>query len=232
MSAIVIFAGLGCGTLLAAAGLVAWNGCQQVPGLSQAVRVIRWLAGGLLLIGAVLAWQGEDSLSTPALRLMLMAAWVAPPEIHRRSRSSRGSLMLILPALVLAGAGLFWTIESAQTETNSLPATLAELTVITCGGLGARALGHALSEITASTPQVEWPSAVAYVLLTLLVSGTAMANLWQRGALWGGSTSEGGLAGAWLAWGAAWMGPRQRPRLRAVVVAVTALLLIVLAVRY
>ena len=235
----VIFTGLACGTLLAAVGLVLWKGFQQTPGLSHAVQVVGWLAGGLLLIGAVLAWRGDHSLSAPPLRLVLMAAMAAPPQIrHRRnapSSSPWGNVMLILPALMLAGTGLFWisgSIGADGTEMSGPPVTLVELAAAFCGGLGARALGEALSEIAASTPQVEWPSAAAYTLLTLLAGGTALVNLWQRGSVWGGTASEGGIAEAWLAWSAAWLGPRQPPRLRAALTAVAASLLIVLAAAY
>jgi len=226
MPAIAIFTGLACGMLLSAVGLVLWDGFRQMTGLSQAVQVVGWLAGGLLLIGALLAWWGGRSLSAPALRLTLMAALAAPPRICRRPRSSWGSLMLILPAPVLAGAALFWASEPVVTGADSLPVALAELAVIICGGLGARALGEGLREIVASTPQVEWPSAAAHALLTLLVGGTALVNLWQRGAVWGGTTGEVRLAGAWLTWSAARLGPRQPPRLRAVLIAVVAAILI------
>lgn len=233
MLVIVIPTGLACGMLLAASGLILWGGFKRMPpGLPYAVQIIRWLAGGLLLIGAVLAWPEEHSLFTPTLRLTLMAALAAPPEIHRRSHSSWDNLMPILPALILAGTSLFWTTEPIETGAGSLPVIMVELAIITCGGLGARALGHALSEITTSTLQVEWPSAAAYTLLTLLISSTAMVNLWQRGTIWGWTTGESRLAGAWLAWSAAWMGPRRPPRLRTVLIAVAASLLIILAIGY
>jgi len=239
--AVVICTGLACGTLLAAVGLALWGGFRQVPGLSHAMRAIGWLAGGFLLIGALLAWQGDHGLSAPALRLTLMAALAALPEIHRHPRSSWGNLMLILPALILAWAGLFWTSEPSGAGMGSPPVALVELAVIICGGLGARALGEALSEIAAlpSPPKVggtegglEWPSAAAYALLTLLVGGTALVNLWQRGTMWIGTTGEGGLAGVWLVWSAGWLAPRQPLRLRAVLITVAALLLIALVAGY
>jgi len=240
--ATVILTGLACGTLLAAAGLVLWGSPRQLPGLSRTVRVISWLAGGLLLIGAVLAWQEDYSLSAPALRLTLMAALAAPPGIHRHTRSPWGSLMLTLPALALAGASLFWTPEWTPAPTGmevsnllGAPGKLTAirlLAVIICAGLGARALGEALSTIAVPALHIERPAATTYALLTLLVSGTTLSNLWQQGAVWGGIASEGGLAGAWLAWSAAWLGPRHPRRLRAALTAVAASLLIVLAAGY
>ena len=53
-----------------------------------------------------------------------------------------------------------------------------------------------------------------------------LANLWQRGIVSSPNVSEGGLAGAWLAWGAAHLGPLTRPRLRAALIIVAALLLL------
>jgi hypothetical protein len=257
--AIVVCTGLACGMLLAAVGLGLWDGFRQIAGLSHAVRVVGWLAGGFLLIGAVLAWYGDHSLSAPTLRLTLMAALAAPPEIHRRPRSSWNSAMLILPSLVLAGASLFWaspwapgpTVAEASSPTFTLvesgpPHLWAGIRfwgVIVCGGLGARALGKALSKIIASTRHVEGPAlskvegpfVATYALLTLLVGSTALVNLCQRGTMWAGTPGaigEGGPAGAWLAWSAAWLGPRQFPRLQAVLTTVAASLLIVLAAGY
>jgi len=227
----VILTGLACGTLLAAVGLALWDGFRQVPGLSYAVQVIGWLAGALLLIGALLAWQGDQSLSTPALRLILMAALAAPPGmgVHRRRPSPWSNEMLILPALILAGAGLFWPLEPVGNGVSRPPVAPMELAVLVCGGLGARVLGEALSEMAAQTRHSERLTAATYALLTLLVGGAALVNLWQRGSVWGGSASEGGLAGVWLAWSAARLGPRQRSRPRVVLTVVAALLLIVLA---
>jgi hypothetical protein len=225
----VIFTGLACGTLLAATGLALWDGLRQVPGASHAMQVIRWVAGVLLAVGALLAWQGDRSLSAPAPRLVLMAALTAPPAFHRRSFVRWSSVWLILPALVLAGAGLFWTSASTGAGAGSSPVALAEMAVIICGGLGARALAVALSESATSASGVEWPSAAAHALLTVIVGGMALVSLWQRGSVWDGTAGESGLAGAWLAWTAARVGPRQSRWLRAVLTAVAAVLLAVLA---
>lgn len=249
MSAVAIFTGLACGTLLAAVGLALWNGFRQVPGLFHAVRALGWLAGALLLIGVLLAWRGDPSHSPFVLRLILMAALAAPPGIPRRRQSSWGSAVRLLPVLILAAAGLFWTSEPADAEVSSALVGPVAWAVAICGGFGARALGEALSDIIAppSPPKpalskveglggaegaLEWPSVAAYVLLTLLVGITALVNLWQRGSLWGGSASQSGLAGAWLVWIAARPGPRQRSRLRAGLIVVAASLLIVIAVKY
>jgi hypothetical protein len=229
---VVVFTGLACGTLLAAAGLALCDSLQQVPGLSKAVRGIRWMAGGLLLTGAVLVWQIDQSISTPALRLTLMAIWAAPPAIHRQSYTAWGNALSILPALALGGAGLFLTPSPTENGASGLAATLVGLAVVTCGGLGARALAQGLGQLTTSIPRLRRPSATAHVLLTLLAASTGIVNLWQRGAMWGGNAGERGLAGAWLAWSAARLSPRQPPWLPTVLTAVATLLLVVVAVGY
>lgn len=229
MSSALSFAGMACGAMLAAIGLTLWGSSRQVSRLSHAVRAIRWLAGGLFLIGALFAWRLPSILSP-----ILMAALAAPPGIRRRHHSHWSDVMLILPPLVLAGISLFWGSTSAgiEMETNSFLVTLTELAVVVCGGLGARALGQSFSDVAAPPPHGEefpLPAAVTYTLLTLLASGTALANLWQRGAMWEGTVYEGRLAGAWLAWSAARFSPRRPLWLRAVLTIVAALLLIILA---
>jgi hypothetical protein len=265
-----ILAGLACGALLAATGSALWDAFRPAPRLSLSGRIIRWLAGVLLLAGALLAWwEGYDfSGSTP--RLILMAALAAPPSIRSLRRSPRDSVLRILPALLLAGAGLFWLSRTAPNQTSSLPVAPLALAVTICSGLGSRALGHALCEIasvnqqteeeetsgTAEEPNtaegpalsetegpalsetegpspsgIEVSSAITYVLLSLIVGSAALVHLWQRGTLWGATASESGLAGTWLAWSAARLGPRRPPRLRATLVAVAALSLILAALR-
>ncbi len=229
-----LFTGLAWGMLLAAVGLALWDGFRPIPGLSRAVWVIGWLAGTLLLAGAMLVWWEGYRLSSLALRLILMAALAAPSGIrhHHRSPSPWGNAVRTLPALILAGVALFQITE--PTIGNGSPlVTPVELAMVICGGLGARALGEASSEFTNLTLHIEQPTlstitesfTITYALLTLLVSGIALVNLWQRGMIWKGATEEGMLAGTWLAWSAAWLGPRKRPRLRAILVILATLLL-------
>ena len=236
MPAAATFTGLACGLLLAAAGLALWDGLRHVPGLSHAVRGTGWLASGCLLIGTALAWPGDPVFSTPTLRLTLMAA-VAAPEIRPRRRSWSG-VMRILPALALAGATLLWPPAPTTTATSAPPFALAGVAIAVCGGLSARAIGETLSGIASPTPRTEGPArsdakgpaTAAYVLLTLLVGGTALVNLGQRGTMWAGTAGEGGLAGAWLAWSAACTGLRPHRRLRAALTTAAALSLVLLAV--
>jgi hypothetical protein len=247
--ATLILPALACGVLLGAAGLALWDGFRPMPGLSRAVDSSAWLAGGLLSVGALLAWQGNrdlsgpapgpstllgvDSVEGPVPHLVLLAALAALPlpRIQRRGPAPWSETLRILPALALAGASLFWTPEPAA-GADSSSRVLVVLGVVVCAGLGARALGQALSEMADPAPHIEWPLAATYAVLTLLMGSTALVNLWQRGLAWDGSAGQAGLAGAWLAWSAAWWGPRQPRRLRAGLVAAAALLLIALAAGY
>ncbi|HEY68257.1 MAG TPA: hypothetical protein G4N97_08315 [Thermoflexia bacterium] len=229
MPVTVVFTGLACGMLLTAVGLALWGGFRQVPRLSHAVQAIGWLAGVTLLIGVLLTWQENHNASIPAIRLMLMAALAALPNPHRRCASSWDSAIPILPALILAGVGLFWSPESVGTGLGHRPVAPMELAIVICGGIGARAMGEALSEIATLAPHVEWSFTAAYMLLTLLVGEMALVNLRQWGTLWGGASGESGMTGAWLIWSAAWLAPRQHVRLRAALTIVATLLLIVLA---
>jgi hypothetical protein len=231
MQAAVIFTGLAFGALLAALGLALWDGFRQVPGLSLAVQAIGWLAGTLLLIAAVFAWHGQG-ISRNTAGLILMAALAAPPAIRRRHRASWGRVVRLLPALILAGIGFLRLSTPVTTEASSLPVTLSKLAVTICGGLGARTLGEALSELIAPPHHARESFAATYALLTLLVGGTALANLWQRGTVWGGGAGEGGLAGVWMTWSAASFSPRRRPRMRAALTILAALLLTALAAGY
>ena len=245
----LILSGMACGALLTTAGLALWGSFRQVPRLTHAVSATRWLAGVLLLIGALfachqnghftklIAWQGNRGIPTPIARLILMAALAALPGIQRshHRRSHRGNLVSILPALVLVGVSLFWKpgLDGAGVETSSLPVMLMELAITTSAGLGAQALSQSLGEIISPPPHVEGPAlstSVTYALLTLLVSGVALVNLWQRGSVEGKTVYESGLAGAWLAWSAVWLIPRRSLWLQSVLMSTAASVLIILAV--
>jgi hypothetical protein len=263
---LVILVGVANGTLLAAIGLELWGHKRHPRELARAVAAVRWLAGALLAIGAVLAWVREPDPATPAPELILMAALAAPPGIrfHRRPLDWRGTA-LILPALILAGAGLSRVASSAGIATQAVLEPMA-LAITICGGLGARALsqalywtiaptsgvtspapdpsGESMMDASEETPSVstavaeeeprapERASAVTYALLTLLAGGVAIVNLWTQGTAWGATASESGLAGVWLAWSAAWLGPRRPLRLRALLTIVAASSLIMLAVSF
>jgi hypothetical protein len=255
MPALVILVGVGCGALLAATGLVLWGHSRRPLEIAHAVVAVRWLAGALLLAGAVLAWIGEPAPAGPVPQLILMAALATLPDIRPRPLDRRGTL-LILPALVLAGTGLTY-IASPAAAAGQAGLTPMALSTAICGGLGARAMACALywaaapirgrsaeseTEPGEATPtpspsaggegpgvQDEAAPAVTYALLTLLVGTMAIVRLWTQGTVSGGTTGEGGLAGVWLAWSAAWLGPRRPSRLRAILIILAASSLILLA---
>lgn len=232
MASTVILTGLACGALLTGAVLALRHGLRPVPGFWRAMRVIRWGAATLIAVGAVLAWPGDQFISRRALHVLLMAAIATPPGFHRRGLSGWSHALLILPALALTGIGVSWISAPVEAGAHSVSVTLAELALAICGGLGARALGIALSEAIIRSPRDEWTAQATYALLTLIVGGTALTNLWQRGTMWIGTATESGLAGAWLAWTAARVGPRQASRLQAVLVTIAALSLVILAAAY
>jgi len=229
----VALAGLACGMLLGAVAATLWSMWRQVPALSQALRIIGWAAGAVLLIGAVTTWHGSQGLAAPSPRLMVMAAVAAPPDRHDHRQASWDTLLLLLPALMLALAGLCWipgVIGTGGSGSTALaeasPTTTITLAAIICGGLAARALGEALAGVLTPGPFAGWASDAVYAPLTLLVGGILLADLWQRGTLSEVSTAKGGLTGAWLAWSGAFWSPRARPRLHAALTAVAALLLL------
>jgi hypothetical protein len=202
--------GLSFGALLTTTGLALRDGFRPMPGLAHATRVIRWGTGGLLLIAI----------------LPLMAAIAAPPT--RRNLSPRYNAITLLPALVLTGACFFLVMGSVQ---RGDIASSTRLAAVVCGGLAARVLSEALGTLTSPTTVPGRLFEALYLLLTLLIGANALTNLWQRGLAWEGTSGKSGLLGAWLAWSATWLCPRERPRLRAVLAAVAAVLLIVLALK-
>lgn len=239
MQAAVILAGLGCGALLAAVGLILWGKPRKAVGLVQAVYAIGWLAGVLLLVSASLAWWAYDAPTAHPSSLILVAAIAAPLGIRRRE-PSRGRLVPTLLALLLAGSGLVWLLASNGISPEQNPgvstslATIRFWAVVICAGLGARTLGEALTEIITSHPDAErlLPNRVdrllnaTYALLTLIVGNTALINLWQRGLAWEQTSGMSGLAGAWLVWSAAWLSPRHVPWLRTGLTIVVTLVLL------
>jgi hypothetical protein len=225
----LILTGMACGALLAATGLTLWGAPRQVPRLSLAVRTIRWLAGALLLVGVLFVWR-----FTPVSYPILMAALAAPPGSRRR-HTHWSDAISVLPTLILAGVSLFWGTRpvgiETHTHTSALSVSVTEWVTVVCGGLGMRALGQSLSNVATPPSHTEGATrcaTITHVLLTLVVSGTALMNLWQRGTLWGETVYESRLAGAWLAWNAVWLSPHRPLWLHAVLMTVAALLLIVL----
>lgn len=230
MPAAVSLIGLALGMLMAAVGLALWNDLRgKATGISRAVQVIGWMAGALLLVAATLLWLADHGHCTRVMHLTLMAAIAAPPTGRQRHYLPWRDAIPMLPALALTGTSLFLVTGGTWTGCSAL--TLVGLIFMVCDGLVVRVLGEALSVVVNPNLSLGRMFDVLYLLLTLLVGGTALTSLWQRGSVWGGTADETSLAGAWLAWSAAWLSPRDRRRLRAGLVAVAALLLTALALR-
>lgn len=219
-------AGLACGMLLTAVGLVLWDSVHRVTGLRRAVQAIGWLAGATLVVGLLLTWRGSPSPPAAVLRLILMAAVAAPPGSWRRGSSPWGNLTLVLPALILAGTGLLWTSGLVDAEAEGALFTPVRWALAVGGGLGVRALAEVASAIAASASRLGRSVVVAYALLTLLLGGVALVSLWLRGTVAGGAAGTEELAGAWLVWSVAWLDLRRVPRWRMALTTVAALLLI------
>ena len=215
--------GLSFGALLTVTGLALREGFRPMPGLAYATRVIKWKIEKLLLAAILPLWVvGHSAL---VLSLALMAAIAAPPP--RRNLSFRYNAITLLPVLVLTGACLLLITGLVQAREDV--ASSASLVATICGGLAARVLSEALGALAGSTVVPGRLFDALYLLLTLLAGANMLAKLWQRGLAWEGNPEESGLLGVWLTWSAAWLSPRSRPRLRAGLIAVAAVLLIILA---
>jgi hypothetical protein len=215
--------GLSLGALLAAMGVALWDGIRPTPRLAHAIRVIRWGVGGLLLIAILPLWAAGDS--ALVFSLTLIAAIAAPPT--RRRPSPWYDANTLLPVLVLTGTCLFLITRLVQTGGNI--ASSVSLAAAVYGGLATRVLSEALGVLASPGTPISRLFDVFYLLLTLLVGANALTTLWQRGLVWEGNPDQSSLLGAWLVWSAAWLSPRERPRLRAVLAAMAAVLLVMLA---
>jgi hypothetical protein len=242
---------LACGLLSAAVGVRLWSGFRVGPDLSPVASICAWVAAGVLLTGSLLVWGGRlpvleslvrpfdmSVLQGPVLPLILMAALAIPLEEEAGRKVSSGQTaswsraMVYLPALGLAVAVLMQRSIPTEGALTADWVTPLRFSIAVCAGLGARGLGQALPVIAEGSGYIGRSRALTYVLLTLVSGSAALANLWQRGLVWGGSdpVMRGGLAGAWLVWSADWLAPRRLPRLRAVLTVMAALLLIVVAI--
>jgi hypothetical protein len=243
---------LACGLLVAAAGIDLWSGFREGPDLSPAASIAAWVAASALLMGALLAWGGKlptlESLvqpldmslwEGPVLPMVLMAALAVPfgrqtgSEVETGWKASCGRAVVYFPALLLTLAVLMQVLTPTVGVLDADWVTPLRFSIAVCAGLSARALGQALRVIVDGPGCADWPRELAYGLLTFVSGSAALVNLWQRGIVWGGSSPvvQGGLAGAWLVWTADWLAPRRRPKLRAVLTGLAALLLIVVAIR-
>jgi hypothetical protein len=165
--------------------------------------------------------------------LILMAALAIPLKMDAPERASWTSALLYLPASLLALAALIQMVTPGAAVPSGDWVTPVRFSLAVCGGLGGRALGQSLRVIVVGLPCVEWPGTLTHGLTTLLFGSASLVSLWQRGTMWGGADPvlKGGIAGAWLAWSAAWLTPRRYSRLRGGLTIVAALLLILAAVK-
>jgi hypothetical protein len=214
--------GLSLGALLTAAGLALWDGLRRRDRRARTIRLVRWVAGGLLLAAIVPLWITGDS--ALALSLTLAAAIAAPPTRHRPSPWY--ATAALLPALILTGISFSQTAGFVRGRLIAPPLSIVS---IVYGGLAARVLSEALGTLVSPTAAPSRLFDALYLLLTLLTGAGALTTLWRRGVVWERTARESSLAGVWMAWTAAWLGPHEHPRLKAGLIGVAATLLIVLA---
>lgn len=204
------------------------------------------MAASLLVFGALLAWGsrlpaleglaktlGMPPAAGPVASLILMAALAIPFELGTRQRPHWAQSLRYVPALLLAGTALVHMDGADVGAAVEDWVTPIRFLLTVCAGLGARTLGQALRVITTGNGETERPGTLAYGLLTLVSGSAALVNLWQRGTVWAGADSvmRGGIAGAWLAWSADRLASSWHPRLRALLTAAAALLLILVAAK-
>lgn len=239
MLTVAILIGLGWGMLLVAMIFGLWSGFRGASALSRGAHAVAWGAAGVLVVGALLAWGSglpaleslvgvidREALEGPVLSLILMAALAIPLKLDVPEDALRSSALLYLPAWLLTSTVLIRMPISGSLPGSTDWVTPIRFSLAVCGGLAGRALGRSLHALVAGIDYVEWPSALAYGLTTLVFGSAALVDLWQRGRLWIGADSVlgGGIIGAWLAWSADWLMPRRYPGLRAVLAIVAALL--------
>jgi hypothetical protein len=248
---VAILVGLACGLLFAAVGVHLWSGFWAGRDLSPLASIAAWVAAGALLMGALLVWGGRlpnlesfvrpfdvGAWQGPVLPMILMAALAIPfgggttPRAEAGQKAFRSRALVYVPALALTMLVLVQVLTPAEGALSGNWVTPLRFSLAVCAGLGGRALGQALHLIAQGPGSTEWPRELTYGLLTFVSGSAALVNLWQRGTMWGSSDPvvRGSLAGAWLVWTADRLAPRRRPRLRAVLTVMAALLLMIVAV--
>lgn len=218
--------GLALGMLLTAAGLIAWSSLRGKPTqVALAAWPIRWVAGAILAAAALCAWiAGRDS-NALILHLTWMAAIAAPPNDRRLGPLRGRDIVSTLPALALATGSLIAVSGFVRIGPSPSPITPMRLALIACNGVAARVLAEALAALVDPAAPLGRTLDILHLALTLLLGGTSLVHLWQRGVAWGELVGGEGLVGAWLAWSAALLCPGRHARLRAGLAIVATVLL-------
>lgn len=231
----IVVTGLACGLLVGAVGLSLRSRSRPESRLRHAIQAIAGAATTLFFAAsAVVIWQhhreaastGQDlvagligALQTAPMRLVLMAAAGATPAPSRLRREPEGYAIALCPSVVAAGAALLAWSDPALADISVAPSQapllelLYSLALMASYSVGARALADGLADLVSAKPVLRTvPTARAgYMLLTILVGGTALVTLALRGLPWGAAVGEVPPVAAWLAWSAAWLGlPRHR----------------------
>ena len=239
------------GALLLASGLLAWLGNLGLPAITFRSLLMAAMAGPPEIGPPRFPrphWRDVLPILPPLILASVGLCWAASPGgvISEPAIGPNGlglAMGLRSVELVLVICGGLGARALGQALRQALRASVASIT--------RDQTGDPIENDPSATPRTTdadggWPeqpegsedktkvsasgaAAATYALLTLLVSGLVMANAWQHGAVWNVPRDGGGLLGVWLAWGAAWLGPRQPVWLRASLTAVAAIALVVLA---
>lgn len=204
----IAFTGLACGMLLAAGGVAVRAFSRPALAVFRATGAIRWIAGALLLAGALSARCAGHSLHHALPRLLLIAAAIAPPRPGRDQSHPLGYACSLLLSLIPAGAGLYLAVEARVALSASWEVlSLREVVAAASSGIGARAFDGVLTQIIdfkalgrSSENVLPYGSGV---FLTLLLGTLSIVNLLHWGKIWTGERIEVHLFSAWMIWNAA-----------------------------
>jgi len=220
---------------LAAAGMAIWSFVRSASSLFHIVRVIRCIAGILLLLGVLSAWYAGDC-SPLSIRLFLIAALVSLPYPGRSSPYLPGYVLSLLLPTSLTGLGLYLTLRSGvviPAQQYIIP--LREIMTAGSGGIGAWLLNGLIAHLpelkSGESSSQEVPLSAAYALLTILLGSQGVVNLLQYGKVWAGGELEKRLAGAWMIWTAGRLVSSQHPRLHWILIAIACMVFIFAALR-
>jgi hypothetical protein len=229
------FSGIACGLLIAIGAACLLRSRADGGDGAQEVALLGWLSAFGLVIAALLSWLGSGSVASPAPRLYMIAAISAPIKTGRAERTGARAVPPLVTALVLAISALFWTWIPVRRAglfillRDDVSSAVALVGVLLCAGLGARAMGSALADLTSHPHATDETPSIVFGLLTLVATATILPSLIQRGTMSMDGREGSGFGATLLAWAGVWLAPRGYPRLRLLLVTGAALLLLAFA---
>ncbi len=216
--------------LLAAAGMAIWSFVRSASSLLHIVRVIRCIAGILLLLGVLSAWYAGHGFPL-SIRLFLIAALVSLPHPGRPSPYLPGYVFSLLLPTSLAGLGLYLLVRSGVIIPDQRHLiSFREVVNVVGGGIGAWVLNELIAHLpelkSGESSSQEVPLSAAYAFLTILLGSQGVVNLLQYGKIWAGGELEKRLAGAWMIWTAGRLVSSQHSRAHWILIAIACIVFI------